>query len=475
MVIAIGIVICTFAVLRWLDAGKKLSWIADYEVDRSGELQARLVERGLALSTVPAILYRGRWSRKDGTVAEQRFLNDKVEEILGHPREELERNPERSLELMHPDDRRRYIDEDVSSTIKSDWTVMEHRFRHRDGGYRWIRRNVRRITDVDSDVHEVIGCGFDVTDLKDAEARLQNFLDFAPDAVVTVDESGTIIMANEQAGRSFADRNDELIGRSVCSLFAPGFQDDMSELVAGEFRGGREWRKGIEQEVVCRRTDGRTFPAEINLSAIDTGDERLVAIGVHDISHRKETEAALQQAQKMEAVGQLTGGIAHDFNNMLTVISGNLDMLDLYAVDDENRVNIIAARAATARAAELTNRLLAFSRQQVLEPENTSVNELVAGMSDMLQRTLVENVTLETNLAEDLWQARIDTSQLENALVNLCINARDAMQAAGGVLRISTANIDEKCAAIAMHEASYACDGHSLSSPGPRPGPARRA
>ncbi len=446
-VIVVGIVICTFAVLRWLDAGKKLSWIADYEVDRSGELQARLVERGLALSTVPAILYRGWWSRGDGKHAGQRYLNDKVEDILGYSRQELEQNPHLSLELMHPGDRRRFVEEDIQKSIESDWTVLEHRFRHRDGGYRWIRRNVRRITAPDSDMHEVVGCGFDVTDLKDAEARLQNFLDFAPDAVVTVDETGTIVMANERASRSFAGCNAELVGRSVSSLFSAEFQEDITQLVAGEFQGGHDWRKGLEQELVCQQTDGRTFPAEINLSAIDTGDERLVAIGVHDISHRKETEAALQQAQKMEAVGQLTGGIAHDFNNMLTVIGGNLEMLDLAAYNEEDRANVIAVKSATARAAELTHRLLAFSRQQVLEPENTSVNGLVAGMTDMLRRTLAENVTLETSLAEGLWHTRIDTSQLENALVNLCINARDAMDSTGGVLRISTANIDEDEAA----------------------------
>ncbi len=446
-VIAFGIVICSFAVLRWLDAGKKLSGIADYEVERGDELQARLVERGLALSTVPAVLYRGRWSRSDPRIARQEFLNDRVEQILGYSRKELEHDRDFALSVMHPEDRERFLKESTPSGSRTDWTVMEHRFRHRDGGYRWIRRHVRHLAEPGADVQEVVGCAFDITDIKDAEARLQNFLDFAPDAVVTVDETGTIVMANEQAARSFADRNEELVGRGVSALFAPEFQEDIARLVAGEFQGGREWRKGLDQEVVCQHTDGRTFPAEINLSAIATGDEQLVAIGVHDISHRKETEAALQQAQKMEAVGQLTGGIAHDFNNMLTVISGNLEMLDLSAIDNEGRTNIIGARNATARAAELTNRLLAFSRQQVLEPENTSVNELVVGMSDMLQRTLAENVTLETNLAEGLWQARIDTSQLENALVNLCINARDAMQSNGGTLQISTANIAEDDAA----------------------------
>ncbi len=440
-VIVVGIVTCTFAVLRWLEAGKKLSWIADYEVERSDELQARLVERGLALSTVPAMLYRSRWSRNDPRIAKQEFLNDKVEQILGYSRQELEHDRDFALSLMHPEDRERYLTEVAQSRSETDWTVMEHRFRHRDGGYRWIRRHVRHLTEPGAEMHEVVGCAFDITDLKDAEARLQNFLNFAPDAVVTVAETGTIVMANEQATRSFTNGNENLVGRSICSLFSSEFQDDITNLVDGEFQGGREWRRGLEQEVVCQQTSGDTFPAEINLSAIDTGDERLVAIGVHDISHRKETEAALQQAQKMETVGQLTGGIAHDFNNMLTVISGNLEMLDITGMDDENCTNIVVARNATARAAELTSRLLAFSRQQKLEPENTSVNELVAGMTDMLQRTIAESVTLETHLAEGLWQARIDTSQLENALVNLCINARDAMHTNGGVLCITTANI----------------------------------
>ena len=149
----------------------------------------------------------------------------------------------------------------------------------------------------------------------------------------------------------------------------------------------------------------------------------------------------------MEAVGQLTGGIAHDFNNMLTVISGNLEMLDLSRVNEEDRTNVVVAKSATARAAELTNRLLAFSRQQDLEPENTHVSKLVASMTELLQRTLSEHIVLDTQLAADLWQTRIDRSQLENALVNLCINARDAMQSSGGTLRISSANVSEDEAA----------------------------
>jgi PAS domain S-box-containing protein len=170
---------------------------------------------------------------------------------------------------------------------------------------------------------------------------------------------------------------------------------------------------------------------------------------LRDTTERRQIEEQLRQAQKMEAVGQLTGGVAHDFNNLLTVIIGNIENLQRYLPQRAEAQRMIAAimRAAT-RAATLTHRLLAFARRQPLEPRPVDINKLVAGMSELLRRSLGETILIETVLAGGLWRTLADPDQLENALLNLAVNARDAM-ADGGKLTIETANafLDESYAA----------------------------
>ncbi len=169
-----------------------------------------------------------------------------------------------------------------------------------------------------------------------------------------------------------------------------------------------------------------------------------------EVRRREVAEETLRQSQKMEAVGRLTGGIAHDFNNHLTVISSNIELLQRRLPPDNPALSRLteAAMAGVQRAATLTHRLLAFSRQQPLEPEPLDVSRLVSNMSDLLRRTLGEDIAIETVLAGGLWQTRVDANQLENVLLNLAVNARDAMPG-GGKLTIETANayLDEAYAA----------------------------
>jgi signal transduction histidine kinase len=169
-----------------------------------------------------------------------------------------------------------------------------------------------------------------------------------------------------------------------------------------------------------------------------------------EIEEREKVQEALRQAQKMEAVGQLTGGVAHDFNNLLQVITGSLELLRQRAGDGRNDIRRLAdgAMRGADRAAALTQRLLAFSRRQPLVPQPLDVNKLVAGMSDLLHRTIGETIRIETVLAPGVCTVSADANQLENALLNLAVNARDAMPD-GGKLTIETGNafLDEEYAA----------------------------
>ena len=164
--------------------------------------------------------------------------------------------------------------------------------------------------------------------------------------------------------------------------------------------------------------------------ALQRMNETLEARVAEAIAERKHAEDALRQSQKMEAVGQLTGGIAHDFNNLLTGIIGSLDLLQVrlrQGRTTEIDHYVAAAQGASKRAAALTHRLLAFSRRQTLDPKQTDVNRLVIGMEELIRRTVGPQITVEVVTAGGLWSTLIDSSQLENALLNLCINARDAM------------------------------------------------
>jgi PAS domain S-box-containing protein len=202
-------------------------------------------------------------------------------------------------------------------------------------------------------------------------------------------------------------------------------------------------RRKYERELLLARQKAEQAAQELK-RLNETLEERVA----HEVAERLKAEEALRQAQKMEAIGQLTGGIAHDFNNLLTIIVGNIELLQRRLPETADRLQRAANHAmeATQRAATLTQRLLAFSRRQPLDPKPVDVNKLVAGMSDLLRRTLGETVVLETVLAGRLWRSQADPNQLENAILNLAVNARDAMPD-GGKLTIETANayLDEAC------------------------------
>jgi PAS domain S-box-containing protein len=195
-------------------------------------------------------------------------------------------------------------------------------------------------------------------------------------------------------------------------------------------------RRKYERELLDARRKAEQATEELR-RLNETLEERVA----HEVAERMKAEEALRQAQKMEAIGQLTGGIAHDFNNLLTIIVGNIELLQRRLPEGSDRLLRAAEHAmdATRRAATLTQRLLAFSRRQPLDPKPIDVNKLVAGMSDLLRRTLGEEVVLETVLAGGLWRSQADPNQLENAILNLAVNARDAMPE-GGKLTIETVN-----------------------------------
>ena len=279
-------------------------------------------------------------------------------------------------------------------------------------------------------------------------AERDRMWDTSPDLMVVIDFDGVFHAVNPAWTETLGYLPDELLGRHVNAFVLPSDHDETVRACEAAAHG-----QSLRMENRYRHKDGSV--RWIAWTAAPAG-ERTYATG-RDITVQVDAERALaearealRQAQKMEAVGQLTGGLAHDFNNLLTGMMGNLELLQLRIargrMDDLDRF-ILAAQGAGRRAAALTQRLLAFSRRQTLDPKPTDINRLIAGMEDMLRRTIGPASELEVVGAAGLWAADIDAGQLENALLNLCINARDAMPD-GGRLTVETANkwLDERTA-----------------------------
>jgi PAS domain S-box-containing protein len=280
----------------------------------------------------------------------------------------------------------------------------------------------------------------DQADLIGQARKLQSMLESAVDAIITIDGSGIITTVNPAAARLFDYPQDAFIGRNVHFLMPEPYHSAHDGYIANYRSTGDRKIIGIGREVTGRRRDGTLFPMHLAVSEFEM-DGRVHFTGIiRDLSDQKATEQALRQAQKMEAMGQLTGGIAHDFNNLLTVIIGNLEMLEAKLTTSGQRELATEALEAADLGARLTSRLLAFARRSHLEPEVVNLNDFVLGLTDMLHRTMGSTISLSNALTPRLWSTRIDPSQVESAIVNLAVNARDAMPN-GGRLIIETGNV----------------------------------
>jgi PAS domain S-box-containing protein len=271
-------------------------------------------------------------------------------------------------------------------------------------------------------------------------ARYYGLLEAAPDAMIVVNQDGDVVLLNAQAERQFGYHRDELVGQKVTNIIPEGFAE---RLIADGTRSAAEaltQQIGMGLELTGRRKDGSEFPIELMLSPLDSGGGMLVTAAIRDMTARHVSDEQLRQSQKMEAIGHLTGGMAHDFNNMLGVIIGNLDLLrPLLPPRSEQLVLADESLAAALRGAELTRRLLAFARRQPLAPQSVALNDLVANIVKLLERTLGEQIVIALDLASSVWPVVVDATQFEAIITNLATNARDAMPN-GGRLTIATVN-----------------------------------
>ena len=378
----------------------------------------------------------------------RRFKGYEAEEIIG----------EHFSRFYTPEEREKEIPRIALETAKREGRFEIEGWRVRKDGSRfWANVVIDPIRDPGGNLVGFAKVTRDLTERRAAEEELrrseerfrllvQSVTDYA---IYMLNTEGRVSSWNPGAERFKGYKADEIIGEHFSRFYTE--EDKQAGIPRIALETARTSGR-FEAEGWRVRRDGTRFWASVIIDPIRNDDGELVGFAkvTRDLTEKRATEERLRQSQKMEAVGQLTGGLAHDFNNLLTGISGSIEMMKTRLAQGRTQEVdrfLLAAQGAVKRAAALTHRLLAFSRRQTLDPKPTNPNGLVNGLEELVRRTMGPGIRVEVVGASGVWPILVDPNQLENAILNLCINARDAMPE-GGKLTIETANkwLDERAA-----------------------------
>jgi two-component system cell cycle sensor histidine kinase/response regulator CckA len=373
------------------------------------------------------------------------YISPAYDRIWGHPRENLVGNPEHFLDPIHHEDRERVIA--AGKLAKAGKSLdYEYRITRPDGSIRYIWNRGFPVQDKTGKVRIYVGVGQDITEwrlaeeaLKESKEYLNRIINCISDPIFVKDREHRFVLVNDALCNASGKTREELIGplalESLPSELATSFWEHEEDV----FKTGKE----TLTEDILNDTQGicHTVMTKKSLLTDKNGNQQVVGV-LRDITDFKRLEAQLLQAQKMEAIGVLAGGVAHDFNNLLNVINGYSELI-LDELDPENplRSDLEQIRDAGKRAAALTSQLLAFGRKQIMQPEMLDLNHIITGMSSMLRRMIGEDVELRTDTQPDLGMVHADPGKIQQIILNLAVNARDALPH-GGKLTIETANFN---------------------------------
>jgi PAS domain S-box-containing protein len=423
------------------------------ELDRRvRERTAALADANIQLQEAQRLADLGSWSwdiRQDRV-----SWSDQLFEIYGVPRQGFNGTVNQFLSFVHPDDRER-VEDSIDGALRSGTSFShEERIVRPDGGVRFLQSTGEVVRDDAGAPIRMLGVCLDVTERKRAERALRQseqsyrlLLRGVRDyAIYMLDPRGHVLSWNAGAARIKGYEAEEIVGRNFEHFFidedrAAGEPARALEIAAREGQyESQGWRL---------RKDGSRFYSTSVIDAIRNDAGELVGFAkvTRDITEQREAQIALEetreqlaQAQKMEALGQLTGGIAHDFNNLLMIVSGYAQILQGRLKEAKDKQAVEAIRAAAGRGEKLTRQLLTFSRRQTLNPVVVDLRQRIDAMRDMLVPSLRGNIELVYDIEEKIWPVEVDLGELELALVNIAVNARDAMPE-GGKITLSARNV----------------------------------
>jgi PAS domain S-box-containing protein len=387
------------------------------------------------------------------------FVNDAYMEYLGLDDREQARSYDWHLSI-HPDDRERLLAESLAGEASLATFTLEGRFRRGDGSYRWLRSTSSPRFGPDGEHIGFIGAATDITLAKEAElelkaqvesrtrelalseARFRAVFDTVLEVLVLMEPDGTIVELNRKDAPWRAANARDSVGHKIWDAPTLQMYPEHVPLMKQAVRTAAAGRL-FNQEVRLERDGAPTAHLDVSVQPVKGPEGKVIYLlfEARDITDLKAAQEQLRQSQKMEALGQLTGGIAHDFNNLLTVVVGGLDIIAKRADDAKLRRYAENALGAAERGARLTAQLLAFSRVQRLEVRPTQVGPLIQNMRPLLRNVLGPGITKEFDLDEASMPVMADPTQLEVAILNLAINARDAMPQ-GGTLTFATRKVD---------------------------------
>jgi PAS domain S-box-containing protein len=380
---------------------------------------------------------------------------------------------ERFFELRYPDGKVIPTQEWPCCRAMRGERIREHDvvlIRRDTGDRRYVRFSAAPIRDESGQlilsvvsVHDLTQLKVAENSLRDSAARHEAIVNTAVDGIVVIDDTGIVQSANAATLDIFNYSADDLVGRNVKILMKEQDARAHDGYLSTYKRTGVRNIIGIGREVVGKRRDGSLFPIDLAVAEWHDAAGRRFYTGImRDISERKKIEEALSHARRLDAVGRLAGGVAHDINNLLAVIAGNLEVAEQRTQDQQTSRLMQRALEAVAAGTSFNRRLLSLAQRRKLEPHRLVLNSRVESMTKLLERTLGEEVELNARVAANLWEVNCDPGEIDSALVNLAMNARDAMPD-GGRLEIATRNVTLDARASKLHPDARPGDYVSIS------------
>ena len=369
--------------------------------------------------------------------------SEEVNNILNLEQKKRLLNYEELLTYIHPDDRDGFKQKLKSAFSGGQPVQFVHRVSLQDNAVKWVEQRFTTTSSADNKRHVTKGTMQDVTPLKSTEQRIEAIFSSTTDGIILINHRGIICDVNPAVISMFGYQRHELLNENVSMLMTRSVADEHDGYIKNYLQTGEAKVIGKGREVTGQSKTGTLLPLRLGVGKVELEGEMFFVGSLTDLSDMKNLETQLRHSQKMEAIGELSGGIAHDFNNILGIIIGQLDLLKTQLRDEKHLKRLEKAQEASFRGAALTKKLLNFSRHNVEASSPINVNEIIENLNELIGTSLTARVNVELKLQENLWLTEVDPHGFEDALINLALNARDAMENSGN-LRIQTRNVTLK-------------------------------